>query len=870
LLRGYIREVRIVLGDDPERPRFIETIPRRGYRFLPTVTAPPVTSNQFSVVSEKQARSAYSQLTTDHWQLTTRLVGRERELQQLRKWWEKAAGGERQVVFVTGEPGVGKTTVVDAFLHGLASSVQSLASKTPHALSSRAPTLDPRPQTLDPGVWVTRGQCVEHYGAGEAYLPVLEALGQLCRQPGGEQVIALLSRYAPTWLVQMPGLVNDTEFETLQRKVQGATRERMLREMAEALEALTAERPLVLVLEDVHWSDYSTLDLLSSLAQRRGPAHLLLLATYRPADVIVTGHPLKALKQELQVRGQCEELPLGFLTVAEVTQYLAVRFPRQQLPSELGRIVHQSTEGNPLFIVNVVDYWVSQGVLVETNGQWRLATRVVDLAAGVPESLRQMIEKQLERLTPEERRMVETASVVGGEFLTAAVAAGLEEKGERVEEWCEGLAKREQFLRARGMETLAEGTVTGRYDFLHALYQQVLYERLAPVRRVHLHRRIGNWQEGAYGARVAEHAAQLAIHFERGQDYARAVHYCYQAGQHARQRFAAAEAIRHFRHGLALLALLPETRERQQHELSLLLALGMALWATAPELGAVYIRASALAQQLGLPIQRFTSLDGLVRWHLLRGELQHAKEFGEQSLALTQDLNDPVPQVKALAMMSIIMFHCGELREAFDLAVDATARYNALPSRAAFVQYGQDPKVAALCNQAFALWLLGYPAQAHQQSLAALQWANELLSPFEIVLAHCFVTIIQQCIGAGTAVHERAEEGVTAASEYGSRLWEGVGRVVWGWSLVMQGQQKTGWAQLQQGEALLRTIERRPFRSYVFALLADAYGRSQQIETAFATVTEALTHMEQTGDRFWEAELYRLKGELTLKKGARG
>ncbi len=151
--------------------------------------------------------------------------------------------------------------------------------------------------------------------------------------------------------------------------------------------------------------------------------------------------------------------------------------------------------------------------------------QVEDLAAGVPESLRQMIEKQLERLTPEEQRMVETASVVGGEFSTAAVAAGLEEKGERVEEWCEGLAKREQFVRARGTETLAEGTVTGRYGFVHALYQQVLYERLAAVRRIRLHRRIGEWEEGAYGARVSEVAAELAMHFERGQDYERAVQY---------------------------------------------------------------------------------------------------------------------------------------------------------------------------------------------------------------------------------------------------------------------------------------------------------------------------------------------------------
>src|SRR5262249_49533665 len=162
------------------------------------------------------------------------------------------------------------------------------------------------------------------------------------------------------------------------------TRERMLRELAEALEALTTVTPIVLVLEDLHWSDYSTLDLLALLAQRRGPARLVLLGTYRPADVIVSGHPLKALKQELQVHGRCEELPLGFFSEVEVAHYLDARFPQQLLPPALGRAIHQSTEGNPLFMVNVVDYWVSQQVLVEAGGQWQLTARVEDLGAGVP------------------------------------------------------------------------------------------------------------------------------------------------------------------------------------------------------------------------------------------------------------------------------------------------------------------------------------------------------------------------------------------------------------------------------------------------------------------------------------------------------
>ncbi len=565
VLRGAIRELRDLLDDEATNAKFIETVPYRGYRFLPTLTISPVQNSTFRVSSSPplppsdrgKESSLFSQPCP--WPLAseTRLVGRNTELQQLHHWWTKAVDGERQMVFVTGEPGIGKTMLVDAFLSGLTG--QGTGNSTP------IPT-DPR--SLIPVPWIVRGQCIEYYGASEAYLPVLEALGRLCRQPGGAHAITSLGRYAPTWLVQMPALVDDAQLETLQRKVQGATRERMLREVAEALEVLTAKRPLALVLEDVHWSDTSTLDLLSSLAQRRGQARLLLLATYRPADVIVNQHPLRTLKQELQGRGQCKELPLRFLTLAEVEQYLAVRFPQHQFPPALSRTLQQRTEGNPLFMVNVVDEWVRQGVLSESNEQWQLTTEVKDLAAGTPESLRQMIEQQFSRLTIEERRVLETASVIGSEFSAIAVAANLDEQEENVEEWCENLTKREQFLQARGIETQADGAITGRYGFLHALYPQVLYEQLAPVRRVHLHRRIGQWEEKRAGTRVSEIAAELAMHFERGQDYERAELYLVQATDNARRRRAYQEEITLLTRALAILKHLPENLERVQLELA--------------------------------------------------------------------------------------------------------------------------------------------------------------------------------------------------------------------------------------------------------------------------------------------------------------
>ncbi|HEV8713519.1 MAG TPA: AAA family ATPase, partial [Candidatus Binatia bacterium] len=291
-LTSCIQELRQALRDDARKPRYLETVHRRGFRFIaPLSTTQPVVSSQYPVVSRKQSENSPPQLATDNWQLTTPLVGRDAELTQLQGWLAKAFDGERQIVFVTGEPGIGKTTLVEAFVE----------------------------QVKTEGIaWLGRGQCIEHYGAGEAYLPLLEALGRLCRAPGGKPLIDLLAQHAPTWLVQMSALLKTTELEALQRKVTGATKERMLRELAEAIEVMTTERPLVLLFEDLHWSDMSTLDWLAFVARRQERARLVVLGTYRPVEVLTREHPLKAVKQELQVHGHCRELPVDFLAEAHV------------------------------------------------------------------------------------------------------------------------------------------------------------------------------------------------------------------------------------------------------------------------------------------------------------------------------------------------------------------------------------------------------------------------------------------------------------------------------------------------------------------------------------------------------------------------
>ena len=233
------------------------------------------------------------------------LVGRDRALDRLQTWLDAAWRGRRQVAFLTGEAGIGKTAVVDAFLERVAA---------------------------DPRVWIAQGQCVETYGTSEPYLPVLDALARLCRGSAADRLVPLLRRHAPTWLVQMPWLLDAGDRDTLQRELIGATRERMLREMAELVEALTADAPLVLVLEDLHWSDAATIDLLSLIARRREPARLLLIATYRPVEATLSESPVRELTRELETRGRAQGLSLALLGAPAVADYLARAVPGQRVP----------------------------------------------------------------------------------------------------------------------------------------------------------------------------------------------------------------------------------------------------------------------------------------------------------------------------------------------------------------------------------------------------------------------------------------------------------------------------------------------------------------------------------------------------------
>jgi predicted ATPase/DNA-binding winged helix-turn-helix (wHTH) protein len=822
----------------PETAEYIATVHRRGYRFIAPVR--PVEEAGAESPTAVQA----SLLPTPPPVLPPPpiLVGREGELAQLHRWWAQACQGTRRAVFVTGEAGIGKTTLVDAFMAQIATTEE---------------------------VWGARGQCLEHHGAGEPYLPLLEALGRLGRGAQGASVMALLQQYAPSWLVHLPALVPAADYEVVLGRAGGVTRERMLRELAEAVEVLAAIRPVVLVLEDLHWSDGATVDWLAYVARRREGARLLIVGTYRPAEAVVHAHSVRRVTQELRVHGRGVELPLGYLSEGEVARYLTQRFTASTLPQRLAWALHQRTDGNPLFLVAVVDELVRQGLLREESVGWSLVGSMEAAVVGVPENLGKLIDQQIERLPAAEQEILEAASVAGSEFAAAAVAAAVEQTVEAVETWCAALARRGQFVQSQGVADWADGTVTTRYGFLHDLYRETIYARVPGSRRARWHRQIGLRLEGGYGSRVREIAAGLAEHFVRGRDTARAAQYLRHAGMNALHRHAHQEAIAHLTQGLEALQTLPETRERVQDQLAIQIALGSAVVVThgyaAPVVEQVYARAYALGQHFDDLPRLLPILRGLVEVYNVRKEFYKARELGEQYLTMARHTEDGGLLVDAYYVLGLTLFYLGELPAARAHFEQALALYD--PQRSVASAPLLDSGVACLGFLTLVLAMLGYPDQALQKSHASLTLAHELSHPYSLACARYRVGFYQQFLGQAQAAQEQAEATITLATEKGFAFFVAVGLALKGRALAIQGYGPEGLAYIRQGLAALQATGATPGAHWL-VLQAEAYCQVGQTVEGIQMLAEALAFMHTTGEQNYAAELYRLKGEFLLSLAA--
>ena len=466
VLRTYMLELRKVLGDDASRPRFIQTLPKRGYRFVAPVTE---RAEAHPNAAGTGARAA-------------EIVGRDEELSGLQAQIKEAASGQRRTVFITGEAGIGKTALVDAFCRQLD---PSLAAR------------------------MARGQCVQGVGATEDYYPVTEALSQLCAAPDGDVPCAVLSRMAPAWLA------NGRRSEKLASP--DAPQERMLGDLCAALEELAAEKPLILIFEDIHWADDSTLHLISALARRRAPARLVVLSTYCPQDGSIE-NSLQDLQQDLLRRHLCVELALARLKRAAVSELLSRELGQAVLPPRLADFVYQRSEGNPLFVLAIVEHLIAERILVRRGAdgaaQWQQCEPFPEMEAGVPGQLARMIEIVIEQLSEDEQRLLEAGSLMNVAFPAWAVAAALEKDFAETEEACDALARRLHFVVRAGRDELPDGTSSAFYVFAHGLYREVLYQRQAVARRARRHVRIAERLGELFAGREEDVARERSMHYE--------------------------------------------------------------------------------------------------------------------------------------------------------------------------------------------------------------------------------------------------------------------------------------------------------------------------------------------------------------------
>jgi predicted ATPase len=644
----------------------------------------------------------------------------------------------------------------------------------------------------------------------------------------------------------------------------------MLREMAELLEALTAARPLLLVLEDLQWVDPATVDGLAALARRRAPARLLLVGTYRPGDVAVGQHPLRALTQELLVHQLCHEVPVEPLGDADVAAYLAAVSSGASLPEEFAGQLHRHAGGNPLFMRAVLDHLTQQGVLARAPDHWQLRISLADIALEVPERLRQVIEAQIARLRPEEQRVLEVASVAGVVFTASVCAAAAELEANAVEDVCNTLARRQSLVHAVDVQQWPDGCLAQRYAFVHALYREVCYGRQAPGRRATLHRRLGVYLEGLFASQLQDVAAEVAHHFEAGAEWARAIQYLRLTADTAGQRYAYREAATTLQHALALVPHLPGAPVRTQHALTLYSALGAALMMTkgqaAPEVEHAYTQAYALCQQEGETPELVPVLYGLWRLSVQRSQLPTARELGDRLLCLAHYADDSALLVLAHYALGVTWLYLGALPAARRHLEEAIAHDRPDQRCAPVFQMGQDPGVACRAFAAWTLWLLGYPEQALARLYDVLALAHELSHPYSLAWAQCVAVFVSQFRRDVQAVHEYTDAAVALATEQGFPLLTAWGTSVRGWALAMQGQGEEGMAQVRQGIATLQATRAVLQVSYLCTLIAEVEAHLGHPADGLQALAEAHTLVEQQEQRWWEAEICRLRGVVLLQQ----
>jgi len=828
-LRMCIGEIRAALRDDADAPHYLETVVGQGYRFLQGVggKAPDPDS-------------------------TGPIVGRDFELRRLDELFQLAAAGHTQFVLLAGEPGIGKTTLVKLFLDRISKSHDS---------------------------HVIQGQCVIHYGQQEAYGPVLEAITTFFRDHNNTGFMKAMEQSAPGWLLQLPDMLDAMQLERIKQRTEDMAPERMKREFCQLVSVLAEKKPLVIVIEDLHWADITTIDLLAFIAEH-DKLPLMILGSYRPADAVIYSQSLRDTAKELKGRGLCQELMLASLAETDLAKYLAGRL-NGEVSDDLIAGLYPRTGGNPLFMVKLVEEMIRTQALVCHDGLWGVDNQARVLEIDVPESLQSLILRCLEALPPVHKALLEVASVVGWEFSAAAMTDPLDKTIEEIESACANISADSQFIEAGDLLTWPDGTLTGSFLFHHHLYLEVIYRQISTARRARIHRKVGKRLEKAWGGDSREIAVVLAEHFERGGDPAKAAQYRRMAGERALELHAYHEATHHLRAALEAFdraRSLPDDggpEDAVRWELDVCTELGAALNVTRghadPDVEKVHSRTRMLIERLDDPSIQIQILFNQWAFRTAAAELAESAHLLTRMLELAAGTeNDEL----------VIMIHSARARTCFlqgEFAKSAHSvrqvltlydplRHDDLPRR-----YAQDePGVISMGVDGWRLLLQGFPAQAAARERKACELAERLDTPWGRAFAWVWLLMTLQFRGDTAELYRWAGDLLRLSTEHGLAIWVAWATFFEGWVAGARANEAEGIALMERGLNAWRGTGARILEPYLLALLSELCLRAGRIDAAGERLDEARARVQETGECWYEAELHRLEGEILLAAAGEG
>jgi serine/threonine protein kinase/predicted ATPase len=777
----------------------------------------------------------------------TNVVGRDRELDAMNHEFERAQKGKSRMVAISGEAGVGKTTLVETF-------VQQLEERG------------------EP-VRIGRGRCSERLAGSEAYLPVLEALDSLQRNAQLGSLSRLIRALAPSWYSQlMPPSDNESSAARLAAETAGGSQERLKREISGLLEEVGRIQPVILWFDDIHWADPSTTDLIGYLARRLDSTRLLLLVTGRPSEIAQSRHPFLPLKLDLLSRGLCREIVPSDLDEAAIERYIALQFPEHAFTPGFAGLIHERTEGNPLFMSDVLRDLRRRQVIQQKDNRWVMAEDLSAIARELPASIRSLIQRKLDALDDTDRRLLSAASVQGMDFDSVILAASLQLDEEEVETHLERLEREHALVRyIRELDT-PDRMLTLQYRFVHHMYQNVCFESLRATRRASLSRAIAERLVQRYGDQATERFADIAMLFEVGRDNVRAAEYWNRAAEAAGRLYAHDESARLAQRGLELLAGEPASPARAAAELSLQMTYGLAVKTgkgyAVPEVGKAYERARELCRQVNDPSLVVPVLIGMSAHHIVAGEIRIAHGIAVEMMGLFERIGDPHLQMIGEWSLGAAAFHLGELEDAHRHLERSLTLYDPEFHGPRVWQTGIEPGIFCRCELSRTLTLRGYPDSglaAVQQAVAA---ARAIDHPQPLAFALLFEIFAHLARRAPREVQRTYEQLAVVCHSHGiaqEMYWAAplVGR-----AFIELGDLNRGLRVLQEGLATHNQTRSALLRPYYLVLLAGAHLRAGLAGRAQAALDESTRVADATGQHSYVSEHARIQAEVSVLAGA--